>query len=61
MTQESATAHWYPNEALRSVGRQPNYPIALGEPQDSLGRSLGAANDNRLAWPFIPFPEDLLA
>jgi hypothetical protein len=60
MTQESATAHWHPNEALRSVGHQPNCPIAR-EPQDTPGRSLGAANDNRLAWPFIPFPENLLA
>jgi hypothetical protein len=60
MTQESATAFWYPNEARRPDGHQPKYPIERGAPQDTLGRSLGAANDNRLAWPFIPFPENLL-
>jgi hypothetical protein len=60
MTQESATAHQYPSEALRSVGHQPNPPLECGESQDILRRLLGAANDNRLAWPFIPFPENLL-
>ena len=58
MTQEPATAHWYPNEALRPVGHQPKYPIERDEPQNIPRRSLGAANDNQLAWPFIPFPED---
>ena len=58
MTQESATAYWYPNQALRPVGHQPNYPIERGKPQDILGRSLGAAKYNQLAWPFIPFPGD---
>jgi hypothetical protein len=60
MTQESATAHWYPNEARRPDGHQPKYPIERGEPQDTLGR-LPVANDNQLVWPLIPFPEDLLA
>jgi hypothetical protein len=58
MTHEPATAHWYLNETLRPVAHQPKYPIERGEPQDILGRSLGAANDNQLAWPLIPFPED---
>jgi hypothetical protein len=32
-------------------------PIEPGRPQDILGRPETAANDNQLAWPFIPFPE----
>jgi hypothetical protein len=59
ITKQAATACWYPNE-VRAGDRQPKYPIERGEPQDILGRSPGAANDNRLAWPFIPFPENLL-
>jgi hypothetical protein len=59
MTQESATAFWYPNEARRPDGHQPKYPIERGEPQDTLDR-LPVANDNQLVWPLIPFPEDLL-
>jgi hypothetical protein len=55
MIQESATAHWYPNEALGPVGRQ---PIQRAEPKYLLGRLPGAANDNQLVWPLIPFPED---
>jgi hypothetical protein len=31
--------------------------IEPGGPQDFLGHPLTAANDNGLAWPFIPFPE----
>jgi hypothetical protein len=60
MTQESTTAHWYPNEAFRPIGHQPKSPIECGEPQEIRRRWLGAANDNRLAWPFIPFPENVL-
>jgi hypothetical protein len=33
-------------------------PIEPGRPQDILGPLQIAANDNQLAWPFIPFPED---
>jgi hypothetical protein len=32
-------------------------PIEPGLPQGILGRPETAANDNQLAWPFIPFPE----
>jgi hypothetical protein len=35
--------------------------IEHGGPQDILERPSTAANDNQLAWPFIPFPENLLA
>jgi hypothetical protein len=31
--------------------------IEPGWPQDFFGHPLTAANDNHLAWPFIPFPE----
>ena len=55
---EASTAFWYPNEARRPDGYQPKYPIEYGEPQDILGSSPGVANDNQLAWPLIPFPED---
>jgi hypothetical protein len=34
--------------------------IEHGGPQDILERPPTAANDNQLAWPFIPFPENLL-
>jgi hypothetical protein len=59
--EEASTAFWYLNEVHRLIGRQPKYPIERGEPQDILVRSSGVANDNRLVWPFIPFPENLLA
>jgi hypothetical protein len=55
---EASTAFCYLNEARRLIGHQPKYLIERGEPQDILGRSPGVANDNQLAWPFIPFPED---
>jgi hypothetical protein len=57
MTKELVGAHWFTNEARRPVGRQPKYPIARGELPDVLDRSQGAANDNQLIWPFIPFPD----
>jgi hypothetical protein len=34
--------------------------IEHGGPQDILERPPTAANDNQLAWPFIPFPENLM-
>jgi hypothetical protein len=43
---EASTACWYLNEAGKLIGRQPKYPIERGEPQDILGRSPSAANDN---------------
>jgi hypothetical protein len=61
MTQESTTAHWYPNEAFKPYSHQPKSPIECGEAKDIRGRSLVAANENRLAWPFIPFPKDWYA
>ena len=30
----------------------------IEQPQDMPGRLSGAANDNQLVWPLIPFPED---
>jgi hypothetical protein len=54
---EASTAFWYPNEARRPDGHQPKYLIKR-EQQDILARSPSVANDNRLAWPLIPFPED---
>ena len=58
IAKEAVRACWHPND-VRAVNRRPKYPIERGEPQDILGRSLlGAANDNGLAWPLIPFPED---
>jgi hypothetical protein len=41
------------NRSLDDVKR----PIEPGLPQEILGRLETAANDNHLAWPFIPFPE----
>ena len=35
--------------------------IEHGGPQDILERAPTTASDNQLAWPFIPFPENLLA
>jgi hypothetical protein len=44
-------------QAARPDGHQPKYLIKR-EQQDILARSPSVANDNRLAWPLIPFPED---
>ena len=54
---EASTAFCYPTEARRLIGHQPKYLIKR-EQQDILARSPSVANDNRLAWPLIPFPED---
>jgi hypothetical protein len=35
--------------------------VENGGPQDILERPPATANDNQLGWPFIPFPENLLA
>ena len=53
LIRESSTAFWH-----WLIGHQPKYSIARGGPQDILRRLPGAANDNQLVWPFIPFPED---
>ena len=57
ITKEAVTACWHPND-VRAVNHQPKYPIERGEPQDILRRLVSVANDNGLAWPLIPFPED---
>jgi hypothetical protein len=57
---EASTAFWSLNEAPGlMIGRQPKCSIERGRPQDIPAPSPGVANDNRLAWPFIPFPENL--
>jgi len=50
---EASKAFWH-----WLIGRQPKYPIERAEPQYLLGRLPGAANDNQLVWPLVPFPED---
>jgi hypothetical protein len=50
---EASTVFWY-----RLIGHQPRCPIERGELQNVPAPSPGIANDNQLAWPPIPFPED---
>jgi hypothetical protein len=47
--------------AFLALAHQPSaekFPIERGVPLDILGHLSGAANDNELVWPLIPFPED---
>jgi hypothetical protein len=58
ITNEAVTACWHPND-VRAVNHQPKSPILSAASRRTFWVACqGAANDNQLVWPLIPFPED---